>query len=291
MKAKSKIIGDYILALCSGVVVVLVLLALLGTIFFVSFGYVPARLADSGQRLSPYGKERQQVEDLPHFTRILAEVGEISVQYGAKSSVFIENAYYLDTLYVDAKGTLLLRSTVSNRRNVKEHKNRDRVQITLPVLTAIQAEEYANIDVGPGFSGKKIDISVSGMASARLEQVEFASMRLDLSGMSDFQAGAARIQSLDAFLHDKASADIVSTATQARLNIYSYGFSDFTLEGGSIGEARVQANESSNVKLLGFADGAPLLAKVYDIAEVQYSGAPEIVEMELAAAGSLVALD
>ena len=317
MKAKEnlqknlpKSLFGYVPALASGFAVVSVLFVLLGTMFVLWFGYAPSRsYAVDEERHSYYGSERQQIQDLPPFTKIIAEVGDVSVQQGAEPAVFVESAWYLDQLYVDGEGTLLLRSTVQDRWSERKHirdsvheqrrrdkgrDSRDRVEIILPVLAAIEADDDARVNVGPGFSGKKMDISLNGVASLTLEQADFDSMRLDLSGDTDFQGDAARIENLEFVAQNSASAVLINTAPQVRLKVHTIGSVDFELKSegeGSIGEARVQAYESSDVTLRGFADGAPLLADVADTAELRYSGAPEMVQADVSGLGSLKALD
>ena len=314
MKAK-KNIGGYALALVSGLAVVSVLFVLLGALFVLWFGYAPSRIVDE-ERHSYYSSERQQIQDLPPFTKIIAEVGEVSVRHGAEPAVFVENAWYLDRLYVDGEGTLLLRSRVQDRWSERKHirnsvKNRwsegkhrerdfverafrDRVEIILPVLTSIEADDDARVNVGPGFSGKKMDISLNGVASLTLEQADFDSMRLDLSGDTDFQGDAARIENLEFVAQNSASAVLINTAPQVRLKVHTIGTVDFELKSegeGSIGEARVQAYEASDVTLRGFADGAPLLADVADTASLRYGGKPEMVQADVSGLASLKALD
>ena len=314
MKAK-KIIGGYALALASGLAVVSVLFVVLGALFVLWFGYLPSRsYAVDEESQSYYGSERQQIQGLPPFTKIVAEVGEVLVRHGAEPAVFVENALYLDQLYVDGGGTLLLRSKVQDRWSERKHVRssvhkrrrrdkgrdfaerdfRDRVEIILPVLTSIEADDDASVDVGPGFSGKSMDISLNGLASLTLEQADFDSMRLDLSGDADFQGDAARIENLEFVAQNSASAVLINTAPQVRLKIHTIGSVDFELKSegkGSIGEARVQAYESSDVTLRGFADGAPLLADVADMASLRYGGKPEMVQADVSGLGSLKALD
>ena len=49
-----------------------------------SLYYAPALAAMGQSRTSPYSSERQQISGLPRFDKIDAEVGDISVQYGAE---------------------------------------------------------------------------------------------------------------------------------------------------------------------------------------------------------------
>ena len=255
-----------------------------GTFLFASLYYAPALAATGQSRTSPYSSERQQISSLPHFDKIDAEVGEISLQYGAEPSVSIENAYDLDTLYVSEDGYLRLESArklLYEEFFGRSYRGRDQVLITLPMLTEIRGSGSADFNVGPGFSGKKIDISVSGIASARLEQVEFASMRLDLSGMSDFRADSAMVERLDIDISGRSDVNWVNRAPNLRLRIGSSGVTGFTLQNedeGSIGEARVIASGKSEVTLRGFAAGGELALNLSGKAKLNYSGEPQIVE-------------
>lgn len=284
----------YVPALASGLAVVSVLFVLLGVMFVILFGYIPSRTkATDAEGPGYYSSERQEIPGLPPFTKIAVEVGEVSVQHGAQPAVFVENARYLDRLSVDGGGTLLLRSRVPVRRR-DANKERERVQIILPELAQIKAEDDAIVKVGPGFSGKKIDISVFGVASVKLEQAEFGTMQLNLNGSVSFQADVSRFEFLDVDMAGASHADVVNLAPQARLRLDNLGTSTFTLqtEGeGSIGETSVRINGGGNVTLRDFATGASLSVKLSGIGSLRYGGAPNIVESNISGIGSLEALD
>ena len=264
-----------------------------GALLFASLYYALTLTAKGkAERSSPYSSERQQINGLPRFDKIDAEVGEVSVQYGAEPSVFIENAYYLDQLSVDAGGVLRIRSVVRNRSLRSILKNTDQVMITLPVLTVVDAGGDVKIDVGSGFSGKKIDISLSGMASARLGQVKFAAMRLDVSGMSRFQADAVRLGELDVDMSGANRVSLINLVPQARVRVDSSGTGNFVLQTdgeGSIGDANVRVSGTGNVVLHGFVAGAPLAVNLSGIATLRYSGEPQIVEMQVSGLARIVA--
>ena len=270
---------------------------------FVLLLCMPAALAAMGQLggASPYSSERQEISGLPRFEKIQANLGEISVRYGAEPQVFIEDAHHLDTLWVDDEGTLHIKDTRKFRLRgsigifgKRKSRDRDRVAITLPVLTAIRAGGVADVAVGPDFSGENIDIVVSGLGSLKLEQADFGSLRLDVGGSGDFYADASRFAYLNIDMSGLGDANVVNLAPQARLRVDSSGSAGFTLQSegeGSIGEARVGASGMSDVKLWGFAVGAALFVDISGSSDLRYSGNPEMVQADVSGQGSLEALD
>ena len=256
-----------------------------------------------GARSSPYSSERQEISGLPRFERIRAELGTVSVQYGAQPSVFIEDAWHLDTLYVDDEGTLHIEDThkfrifggrIFGRSGRISGAQRDRVAITLPVLTEIRAVGVGTVDVGPGFSGESIDISISGTAPVRLEQADFGSLRLDLHGTGSFLADASRLEYLDAEISGTGSVDVRNLAPQARLRIDSRGTGNFVLrsEGeGSIGEAKVRASGTGGVTLRDFVVGASLSVRLSGVGYLRYGGEPNIVESDISGIARLESVD
>ena len=256
-----------------------------------------------GARSSPYSSERQEISGLPRFERIRAELGTVSVQFGAQPSVFIEDAWHLDTLWVDDEGTLHIEDThrfrifggrIFGRSGRTSGAQRDRVAITLPVLTAIRAVGVGTVDVGPGFSGESIDISISGTAPVRLEQANFGSLWLDLDGTGGFRADASRLEVLDAKISGTGSVDVRNLAPQARLRIDSRGTGNFVLrsEGeGSIGEAKVRASGTGGLTLRDFATGAPLSVRLSGVGYLRYGGEPNIVESDISGIARLESVD
>ena len=257
-----------------------------------------------GSRSSPYSSERQEISGLPRFEKIQANLGEISVRYGAEPQVFIENAHHLDTLYVDDEGTLHIKDTrelmlrgslqIFGWRPRWKRKNRDQLTITLPVLKEIRAAVGADFSIGPGFQGSDLRISSSSGADFTTEGLEFDSLTLELSSGSDFRADAARLKNLDLNISSGADVEVVNLAPQARLRLESSGGGDFELQSegeGSIGEARIRAGFGADVQLYGFAADAPLYVDISGGADLHYSGKPNIVERKVSAGSDLIALD
>ena len=267
-----------------------------------SLYYVPALAAMGQSRTSPYSSERQQISGLPRFDKIDAEVGEVSVQYGAEPSVSIENAYDLDTLYVSEDGYLRVESARKLRNFIvfvgMDYRGRDRVLITLPMLTEIRGSGSVDFNVEPGFQGSDFRVSASGGADIVMQQPEFSSMVLVLSGGSDFHANAAMVERLDFDMSSGSNMSWVNRAPNLRLRIRSSSGSKFTLQNegkgrdkGSIGEAKVRASSGADVTLRGFAAGAELSAILSSGSDLRYSGEPNIVEREVSGGSDIIALE